>query len=56
MKLCCAKFYDDKNVLVRDFTPCKNPSGEVGLYDYVTKQFYGNAGSGTFIPGEEVTN
>lgn len=44
MKLYYAKFYDDKNVLIRDFTPCKNPSGEVGLYDYVTKAFYGDAG------------
>lgn len=35
------------STLIRDFTPCKNPSGEVGLYDYVTKTFYGNAGSGS---------
>ena len=34
--------------LIRNFTPCKNPSGEVGLYDYVTKAFYGNAGTGIF--------
>ena len=50
MKLYYAKFYDDKNVLVRDFIPCKNPSGEVGLYDYVTKAFYGNAGGGGSLP------
>ena len=36
-----------KGELIRDFTPCKNPSGEVGLYDYVTKAFYGNAGGGS---------
>lgn len=51
MKLYHAKFYDDKNVLVRNFTPCKNPSGEVGLYDYVTKAFYGNVGGGSLPDG-----
>lgn len=51
MKLYYAKFYDDKNVLVRNFTPCKNPSGEVGLYDYVTKAFYGNVGGGSLPDG-----
>ena len=51
MKLCCAKFYDDKNVLIRNFVSCKNPSGEVGLYDYVTKAFYGNAGGGSLPDG-----
>ena len=40
-----------KGELVRDFTPCKNPSGEVGLYDYVTKAFYGNAGGGSLPDG-----
>lgn len=37
--------------LVRNFVPCKNPSNEIGLYDLVTKEFYGNAGTGTFIGG-----
>lgn len=41
---------------VRDFVPCKNPSGTVGLYDLVGGQFYSNSGTGTFIAGEEVTN
>ena len=41
---------------VRDFVPCKNPSGTVGLYDLVGGEFYGNSGTGTFIAGEEVTN
>ena len=45
-----------KGELVRDFIPRKNSSGEASLYDNITKQFYGNAGSGAFIPGEEVTN
>ena len=37
--------------IIRNFTPCKNPSGEVGLYDYVTKSFYGNAGGGSLPAG-----
>lgn len=51
---------------VRDFIPCKNPSGTVGLYDLVGGQFYSNSGTGAFtagadinnnfLPGEEVTN
>lgn len=40
--------------LVRDYIPCKNASGEVGLYDQVGAQFYGNAGTGTFEAGPEV--
>lgn len=45
-----------KNVdtTVRDFIPCINPSGVVGLYDLVEKQFYGNAGTGTFTAGPVV--
>lgn len=40
-----------KGELVRNFVSCKNPSGEVGLYDYVTKAFYGNAGGGSLPDG-----
>ena len=46
----------DGDTKVRDFVPCKNPDGAVGLYDLVGGQFYGNSGTGTFIAGEEVTN
>lgn len=53
MKLYLFKIYDN-DVLVRDFIPCKNPSGTIGLYDSVNNQFYQNAGSGTFIAGPEV--
>ncbi len=53
MKLYLFKIYDN-DVLVRDFIPCKNPSGIVGLYDTVNNQFYQNAGSGTFIAGPEI--
>lgn len=52
MKLYLFKIYDN-DVLVRDFIPCKNPSGTVGLYDSVNNQFYQNAGTGTFIAGPE---
>lgn len=40
--------------LVRDFVPCKNASGAVGLYDTVGGQFYANAGTGTFTAGPEI--
>lgn len=40
MKLCYMKMYDDADTLVRDFVPCKNPAGTVGLYDLVEGQFY----------------
>ena len=53
MKLYLFKIYNN-DVLVRDFIPCKNPSGTVGLYDSVNNQFYQNAGTGTFIAGPEI--
>ena len=50
-KLYCAQLYSG-GTLIRDFQPCIDASGNVGLYDLVGKQFYGNAGTGTFIAGE----
>lgn len=47
------KIYDN-DLLVRDFIPCRDPSGAVGLYDLVNGQFYANAGTGTFTAGPEV--
>lgn len=38
----------DNGTIVRDFVPCVNPDGEIGLYDRVTKTFFGNAGTGYF--------
>ena len=36
----------------RYYATCKNPStGEVGLYDFVSEQFSGNIGTGTFNAG-----
>ena len=45
------KIYDG-DTLVRDFIPTKrNSDNEIGLYDKVTKQFFTNQGTGTFIGG-----
>lgn len=40
--------------IVRDFVPCVNPTGEIGLYDLSGSQFYGNAHSGAFTAGPAV--
>lgn len=53
LKLYSCKIYDS-GVLIRDFVPCTNPSGAVGLYDVENDQFYSNAGSGAFTAGPEV--
>lgn len=42
------------NGLVRNFVPCKNPDGVIGMYDVVNGAFYQNAGSGTFIAGTDL--
>lgn len=39
------------NTVYRDFIPCKNVSGVVGLFDIINNTFYTNAGTGTFIGG-----
>ena len=52
-KLRSCKIYNN-GMLVRDFIPCKNPSGIIGLWDDVNSVFYQNAGSGTFTSGPEV--
>lgn len=53
-----AKIYSCKikisEAAVRDFVPCINPSGTVGLYDLVDSKFYGNSGTGTFTAGPAV--
>lgn len=46
------KLYSN-DVLIRDFIPVKrNLDNKVGMYDTVTKTFYANAGTGSFIAGE----
>ena len=47
-----AQVYDN-GTLIRSFVPCKNPSGEVGMYDTVNNVFYENSGTGVFAAGEE---
>ena len=39
---------------VRDFIPCIDPNGAVGLYDLVGEKFYTNAVAGNFTAGPEV--
>ena len=49
-KLYGLKLYND-GLLVRNYRPCRSPDGDVGLYDLVSEQFYGNSGTGSFIAG-----
>ena len=53
VKLYYFKLYDN-GVLIRDFIPCKNASGVVGLWDDANSKFYTNAGTGVFTAGPEV--
>lgn len=45
--------YEESEKL-REYIPCRNSSGEVGLYDLVSNRFFGNAGTGTFVAGPEI--
>lgn len=49
-KVYSCRIYDN-DVLIRDYVPCTNLDGEVGLWDKVNDTFYGNAGTGEFIAG-----
>ena len=53
-KLYACSIYSDETTMIRNFIPCKNPSGVIGLYDLVNNQFYQNAGTGSFVAGAEV--
>lgn len=53
-KLYRFKWYEN-NVSTMDFVPCKNASNVVGLYDLVSQTFFGNAGTGDFVAGNEVS-
>ena len=53
MRLYSCQIYDN-DVLVRDYVPCKDTSGAIGLYDKVAGKFYTNAGSGVFTAGAEL--
>lgn len=50
-KLYNSQIYED-NVLVRDFIPVLDENGVPCLYDKVTKEFFYNQGTGSFIPGD----
>lgn len=42
------------SVIYRDFIPCENAQGKVGLWDNINAVFYGNSGTGAFVAGPEV--
>lgn len=46
------KIYDNDK-LVRDYVPCKSPSGATGLYDIYSNEFKDSDGPGQFIAGPE---
>lgn len=53
MALYYCKIYENENA-IRDFIPCQDPSGNIGLYDVISGEFYGNAGTGVFLAGPVV--
>ena len=50
-KIYACQIFDD-GILVRDLVPCINADGEIGMYDRMTRTFYGNVGKGSFEYGE----
>ena len=45
----------DGDLILRNFIPCyKKSSGEIGMYDTVSKEFFTNQGTGTFLKGNDV--
>lgn len=57
---CKARLYSltvsDGDLILGNFIPCYRKSdNEPGMYDTVTKQFFTNAGTGTFIVGNDVS-
>lgn len=57
-KLYSVKIYDDET-LIREYIPCykvnaDGSEGDIGLYDLVTDTFFANAGTGTFVKGEDL--
>lgn len=53
MKLYSCQMYQ-QSALVRDFVPCKNPSGVTGLFDLVNEKFYASGSGTAFIAGPSV--
>ena len=51
-KLYSCKIWGHQGNLLRDFIPVRNVyTGEVGLLDKVSGQFFGNSGTGNFVAG-----
>lgn len=44
----------ENGVLVRDYVPCRQPSGVVCMYDRVSGEYCCNKGAGKFIAGAEI--
>lgn len=55
VKLYNFKAYSN-DALIRDFIPCKNSSGEVGLYDLDSGEFFANEGTGSFTAGRAISD
>lgn len=56
LKLYNVKITNGTN-LVNDLVPCYHKTeGTIGLCDTISKKFYANSGTGTFIKGNDVTN
>lgn len=53
MRLYSFELYDNGQIK-RNFIPCKNSSGTIGLYDTINNKFFTNKGTGTFKAGPEV--
>jgi hypothetical protein len=51
MKLYYFKVFKS-GVLLMDLIPCKNRNNVVGMFDLVSKSFFGSANSGTFVAGK----
>ena len=46
---------DNADSTIGNFIPCYRKSdGEIGMYDIVSKTFYTNSGTGTFLKGDDV--
>ena len=44
----------DNQSEIAEFIPCKNPDGEIGLYNLTNGQFHANQGNGAFSGGPEI--
>ncbi len=53
VKVFMLRLYDN-TTLVRNFIPARNSDNVIGMYDTVTKTFFTNSGTGSFIAGPEI--